>query len=304
MVVQVQVPETSVPQAQAVVRRNLKVKGVDLPDTPMPSITIGWRWVGPTLAQELLDKMRPRQRHKRELWVERLVKIHEEGEFVPTHQGIGIDIMGRTVDGQHRLTMVVRAGKGCWMLVAEGLDDAAVLAIDLHAKRKPEDQIRMIDDILNPSAADVAIARSMSSGCDGSGNREILNSTFSVHRFLEQHWEAITFSKQYMKARRVCVASVRAAVAKAWYYEDREKLLAFMRVLGTLEANGPREFAAISFRKWLDDEKNLHIINGGFSMRAVLHRMTVAAIQAFLKGQTGRRIVPVEEDPWPLPDAE
>ena len=272
-----------------------------------PGFTPAWEFITPEIAAEYLKMNYDRQRTIRAVWVRGLSMALKAGEFEPTHQGIAFDEEGCLIDGQHRLTAIALAGTGAWLLVTRGMPRKAILATDLHAKRKPEDQIRIADGDLNPSSLDVAIARMMATGAIQSSSNEspkYLGTTAKVHHFLLEHWEALRFAQKHGTAKRSLLAAIRAAVARAYYHLDRERLVEFMRVFDTQLAGGPRDHAAINLRKYVDDEKNAFRISGGSSHRAELYGLTVAYIQAFFKGQAGRFVRPIvpEEDPVPLPD--
>lgn len=59
-------------------------------------------------------KLKPRK-------VEALARDIRAGTFVVTHQGIAFDDEGRLLDGQHRLSAIVLAGKAAQMLVTKNL---------------------------------------------------------------------------------------------------------------------------------------------------------------------------------------
>ncbi len=79
-----------------------------------------------------------------------------------------------------------------------------------------------------------------------------------------------------------------------------------MRIFQSMLAETPKDHAAVNFRKWIDDPKNAHIVTGGHSQRAEVYGLTVAALQAFFRGLTGRSLkaVSAADDPFPLPEEE
>jgi hypothetical protein len=273
-----------------------------------PQISLVWEFITPAIAAEYLAKNAKRNRQIRRNWMAILSATMKAGEFLPTHQGIAFSDDDMLIDGQHRLHAIIdSAVDGCWLLVARNVPREAIVAMDLHAKRQPHDQIRIIDEI-NPDTRDVAIARMVKSG-GRSGARDALSkpeisliTTSQIHQFLVKHWDAIRFSQSYAGSKRLGAAPIRAAIARAYYHVDRNKLQRFMEVFGTLMADNPREHAAVNFRKWVDDEKNAHVIQGARGSRAELYMITISAIQAFLKGQHGRSFKAAESDPWPLPE--
>ncbi len=278
-----------------------ETKSIPMP----PSIHVKWEWVDPETATKYMERNFDRNRHLRQNWVVTLTESMKSGEFQPTHQGIAFDTEGQLIDGQHRIQAIINSGIGCWLLVSTNVPRNAVTAMDLHAKRKPADQIHIIDETISPTSSDVAIARMMKSGFHthpGGGNI-YLTTTAQVHHFLLEHMEAIRFCQSHATESGTRPAPVRAAIGKAYYHLDHAKLIRFMQVFCTQLADSPREHAAVSFRKWLSDPQN-RILARGAGDRGMLLRYTVSAIEAFFKGQVGRSLKAAEIDPWPLPEEE
>lgn len=61
------------------------------------------------------------------------------GELQLTHQGIAIGSSGKLLDGQHRLTAIVRTGISAELLVATDVADAAFAVLDTGAGRTARD---------------------------------------------------------------------------------------------------------------------------------------------------------------------
>jgi hypothetical protein len=275
-----------------------------------PSIRTRWELITPQIAATYMERNFDRNRSLRKGWIATLKQVMAAGEFRPTHQGIAFDEQGHLIDGQHRLQAVIESGISVWLLVARDVPRDAVLTIDLHARRNPADQIRIVDESCSPNNTDVAIARVMRSGAReyprGGGN-DYLFSTERIHQFLLAHWDAVRFSQHHTGGgqKRIRGAPIRAAIARAYYHLERERLEQFMLVLGTYLAESPRDHAAVTFRKYLDEPANSWLTKGGGGeSRGKLYGVTVAAIQAFFKGQMGRGLKPIaaDEDPFPLPE--
>lgn len=71
--------------------------------------------------------------------VDALARDMINGKFVLTHQGIALDSAGNLLDGQHRLSAVVKAGVSVYMRVTRGIkfEDAAFM--DIGVKRNLQD---------------------------------------------------------------------------------------------------------------------------------------------------------------------
>lgn len=74
----------------------------------------------------------------------------KRGEMLLTHQGIAISRHGRLLDGQHRLTAIVRTGIPAQILVAKGLPENVFTVLDTGNKRTASDVLG-IDGAANSS---------------------------------------------------------------------------------------------------------------------------------------------------------
>lgn len=81
----------------------------------------------------------PSNRHISENEVAKLAADMKEGRWMITHQGIAISKTGRLLDGQHRLTAVIKAGIPVRMMVTFNVDEDAVEAIDRGRRRSIAD---------------------------------------------------------------------------------------------------------------------------------------------------------------------
>ena len=97
---------------------------------------------------------------------ESTVKSYEidmrSGNWVATHQGIAFNDLGDLIDGQHRLTAIVRAGVTVRMLVTRGLpaetgSTKTMDAVDVGAVRSVRDHLKLQHGFRNPFR-DVAAA--------------------------------------------------------------------------------------------------------------------------------------------------
>lgn len=71
------------------------------------------------------------------------------GAWKITHQGIGFDVDGALVDGQHRLSAVIEADIPVTMPVTHGLPRDAQDVIDAPRVRTVKDQLELIDGVKN-----------------------------------------------------------------------------------------------------------------------------------------------------------
>ncbi len=137
-------------------------QGYEVP--PIPSTNPNVELVTPEVAAELLreDKKMPNRRIS-DKHVDTIADDIEGGRFYTTNQGIGIDDNGSLIDGQHRLSAIIKTGKPQWLVVVRGLDPAAMLAVDRNRRRTLANHYQILEKghatILASSALLVARAK-------------------------------------------------------------------------------------------------------------------------------------------------
>jgi hypothetical protein len=98
--------------------------------------------ISPAQAAELLRKNRI-NRPLRLAWVAALAEMIERGEWILTHQGVAITTDNELVDGQHRLSAIVKCGIGVEMNVSYDCDPLSFQVIDGGIKRSAADHLRV-----------------------------------------------------------------------------------------------------------------------------------------------------------------
>lgn len=252
----------------------------------------------PAKAKKLLDR-NTRNRRIRGNWVNRLVHIIESGRWVIHHQGIAISPEGEIVDGQHRLLAIVKANKAVKINVCYNVPSDAVMGMD-------QGILRNVPDIAGPlygfdhrlSNHQVAIARQMATSVGAVGTSSLVTNE-EVLRFTLQYLEAINFSAEIIKAKSFQHACIRAPVARAWYSQDRDRLMQFGEVINSGMALGDADRAAITFRNWFLENKALF---GGGGGRTTLYRKCETALRAFLRKRSLIKLAENTEELFPLPD--
>lgn len=81
----------------------------------------------------------PANRRISETIVKAMAEDMKAGRWMETHQGIAISKTGRLLDGQHRLTAIIKAGIPVKMMVTFDVDEKAMDAIDQGRKRSTSD---------------------------------------------------------------------------------------------------------------------------------------------------------------------
>lgn len=115
--------------------------------------------ITPEIAKEMLAT-NYRNRPLRESVVNDYVRMFRNGEFVEESPNtISINTKGKLIDGQHRLTAIIRLGISVWLYVARDVPDNAV--IDRGMMRALQDSLYMRGEISKEYANRqiIAIAR-------------------------------------------------------------------------------------------------------------------------------------------------
>ena len=98
-----------------------------------------------TATRELVDGLLERNMHNRTMRQGIVLAYESEiksGRWIVTNQGIGVDVNGILVDGQHRLQAIKNCGyPPIKLLVVRGLSTDASAVVDQHAKRNIRDAI-------------------------------------------------------------------------------------------------------------------------------------------------------------------
>lgn len=103
---------------------------------------VQWVNVTPEDAQRWLDDWNTENRNKRPAHVTRIARDMENGKFLVTGDTIKFDRNGRLIDGQHRLSALVKAGAAAWILIVTELDPDVQTVIDAGAKRSGGDALK------------------------------------------------------------------------------------------------------------------------------------------------------------------
>lgn len=244
-------------------------------------------------------RIRPRK-------VERYTKVIREGRFQTTHQGIAFNCDGTLLDGQHRLSAIVAAGKAVRMWVARHLPRESLYGIDQGAVRRPLDIIGPLgiqhsEELTN---AHCATARAMASGMYPGilGRNLAANDVFDwtnedVLEFISLHFDAIHFACS-LPLGECRNGTIRGVLARAWYTEDRERIAEFAEVLRTSIAASRGDSGAAKFRDFYMKSGRG---SGSSALRAEIYGKCEAALCAFLGRRPLSRLAAVESERFPIP---
>jgi hypothetical protein len=236
--------------------------------------------------------------------VELFVRLIKDGKFCLTHQGVAFYEDGDLADGQTRLTAIVRAGVPVWMFVTRGLPRQAIHAIDGGRPRNVRDVLHFMGMSLTKNH--VAVTRilwmqyELQRRDDAStwDNNAVDTEVFA--RFASATREAVEFAvPQKKKARGLSHASVCAAVASAWFTENRALLVRFKHLIHDGTGAEMDENAAIRLRDFL---LTTNLVTGGTNARQEMFMRCCTALRAFLERRTLSKLYCRPESVFPIPD--
>ena len=96
---------------------------------------------------EIYLKQNTQNRKLRKSWVESLSQAMIKGQYSLTHQGIAFDVNGVLIDGQHRLSAIVKSGVAQYVLVVTGVPVDAYKNVDTGVKRTHSDTTKLESNI-------------------------------------------------------------------------------------------------------------------------------------------------------------
>lgn len=205
--------------------------------------------------------------------------------WVVTHQGIAFWDDGTLADGQHRLMAIVKSGVAVNILVSRGLKKPAIHAIDLGRPRSTRDVLNFVGAKVTSQTVSCAkvlyYQRLMAqSGHSVWWNKPIPTEAFAT--FVSLVLPAIDFASVAKKAKGIGHSCVQAAIASAWFSQDRERIARFKYLLVNGVDAAAEESAAIRLRDFL---MTTHVTAGGQSERQQLFLRTCTALRAFIEGR-------------------
>lgn len=262
--------------------------------------------VTPELAAKWLER-NTRNRDLRNVIVERYAADMKAGRWMVTGDAIAFDKNGCVVNGQHRLWAVIYAEMAVPMLVAFDLEPDVVKVLDDHLKRGLTDVLKVSRPGVAISTKMTAVSRMMQQASIALTSTDKRNVLARLSRqqqieFLDKHFDAISFAfRDVFKSsnvRGVTSASTVAAVGRAYYTQDHDRLRQFGKVLVSGMVEDPAaDTAAILLRNWL--------LNNSGQMRAaseVIYRKSERACLAFCNREKIKMLYEASEELFYLPE--
>lgn len=257
-------------------------------------------YITPEIAQRYLSKRPATQRAIRPAKVAQYAADMRDGRWSLTHQGIAFDAEGRLVDGQHRLSAVVKAGVAVDVLVTRGVGAEAFVGMDRGMLRAAYDNA---PEPWMASRGLVAVARGAMLGYDGLYRwREAPRPTdWQTFVFMGRHREALEKVSSAFTRHRTGVgqAMVQAAFLRASYHVPEDFLFTCASVLirGILPDESYSGMEAL--RVFLTARRNR---GGGGNFQLEVFAKTERALALTRTGEKVYRLRAPSEELFPLPD--
>lgn len=196
-----------------------------------------YAWITPQIAGKILADRNNHNRNIRAKHVKRLAKDMKMGEWQVINSGLGFDMNGDLIDGQHRLHAIIECGERQKMGVFLGLDTEAMKGIDQNAKRSLSDVAGLVNgiDVSTQAGRIVNMFVEMATGSKGS------DFTISERlRWYLAYQDSINFAAgrvlKHRARRGLSCTAVLTAIARAHAAGvDQEFLEAFYDDFYTME---------------------------------------------------------------------
>lgn len=243
--------------------------------------------VTPELALKYLGTMKVNRRVKPQV-VAQYAKDMQDGNWELTHQGIAFNTLNELNDGQHRLLAITQAGVTVPLQVTYGVDKPEVF--DTGANRNITDAVTYKPEWTGLGKEQAAIAKILQLGAGGIKKRLSNNQVADTY---EKYKEGIDFACANCKNIRNIkgvTSPVRAVVARAYYSQNKARLLEFCNVLASGVPLNSGDLAALRLREKLQD-----------IAREQKYYYTQAALAAFLKKKSLKNLSSITEELFALP---
>lgn len=257
--------------------------------------------ITPAMAEQYLNYNKI-NRPLRKGIVEKYAMDMTDGNWPLTHQAIAFDEQGNILDGQHRLWAVIESGKTISMMVVRGLESQVRDFIDQGLPRTTVDVAKLRDPDSNITQFFGATARRMMIGC----RSNVVYTRPQIVNFMEKHEKAIHFAIDEAlggrRAFRVTPSAIPAVIARAYYHEDKARIIEFGEIMLGKLPKGDGDSGAHVLRGWL----LAGTPNRGKAMsrEVEVYCKTQRALSGFLAHEKMRSIYAKLEEIWALPGEE
>ncbi len=211
--------------------------------------------ITPFLATEFLAKNYSSNRPLTQSHVKRLSEAILNGEFI-IGDTIKFNRADQLIDGQHRLSAIVKANKPVSMLVIRGYDDLAMSVLDIGTKRSVADIAKLSGTSLNTKQLSIARAILLP-------HKDTAKYRVITHKKLIEITESlityINFGLQSVTVKNTtCRSVVQGVVARAFYCgEDSDRLNEFGRIYSDGICTKECDTAALRLREFFLSSKGI-----------------------------------------------
>lgn len=238
-------------------------------------------------------------RNLRERQVARFIRDMDAGKW-QIAQPLIFDNKGTLIDGQHRLKALSKCKNGVMFLVVRGVDTEAVRVIDTGSPRNAENIAKLTGS--NIKNIHFACLRAMYAA-PGADKKSVFSPQQAIEK-IESLGDCIFFScrgangsveKDNLTASAPIVknAKICAVVARAYFYEDHQRLEEFLTCVRTGYITKEEDFAAQSLRNhYLHGERKrgFQRSNRGWSEAIELFLCAQTALVHFLNRKPLKRL--------------
>jgi hypothetical protein len=238
------------------------------------SVTARLCLIHPLDAEQMM-KRNVNNRKIRVLYVGRLAREILSGGWIPISNGIGFDIEGNLVDGQHRLLACIKSQKPIWVIVVTGLPSKAMEHSDRGIGKTLPDVLTRTgycsDRIM------VQIANFLSRN----NNKDLYPSDTSVKEYIELYKDSLETVANESRARIAKFTTVGfcAAIVEAHSIYGN-KAIDFMRTVKSEVGHTDRTCPALRLRM-----KLLGMVGAGQRIQDSTYRYTCYAFNAWIRGK-------------------
>jgi len=177
--------------------------------------------ITPAMAKEMLKK-NTNNRPLRIRLADAYAVIMKRGEWKLTHQGIAFDVKGNLIDGQTRLTALVKSGTNVQMVVATDCDPQTFKFLDIGKKRSPSD-IFFIEGVKNSVSITSGIAIYINLLNNRLGTSSLLYSSITPALIMDEYYKekeffdnVATFAKSvYQQTRLISTSHIFGFISYA-----------------------------------------------------------------------------------------
>lgn len=264
-------------------------------------IEVKVRKITEQLADEYLSRnysQRPMSRAD----IEKYKRQLQTNTFFTTNQGIALDEKGRLRDGQNRLMAIKETGIPAYMLVATGLSEEAIQAID-DGRRRTDSQALTMFDGEAVSSFITAIAREMYTGGthlkDGTPRRR-KPSRLDLIAFYDKYRDEIHAAAHHFRSHDtgMALSFIAAVVARASVNHAGRKLDHFAKVLAEGFTTKDEDQIIIRLRNHILQQRRTQ--KHGQAQRDMLYAKTERVLHAYLNKEELSSVQAAKEELFPL----